>query len=491
MKNEHHELLQRLEDYTPDEATAFPFSQRLARENSWPLPYTHRVILEYKRFAFLAVAAGHPVAPSDEVDQAWHLHMLYTGSYWKSFCGKVLRQPLHHQPTKGGASEHDKFHDWYQRTIESYRRFFNEEPPADIWPEASHRFGSDTHFVRVNIARNWIIPKPAPFEALKSWSAVLRAKLAWRWSWSATATVMAVGGAGCGTMVGTSVSPFDLPGSDFIRFFILLWMVNLGLAAWLRWTLRQPHEETGVKGAELDPYAVAYLAGGEDQTVNAAIANLVHVGVLKADATTPRLLRESPLPPVTHPFEEAVYDKVAALGGSNIAGIRQQTGSQLSAIEEQLRRLGLLVSRSQSAKAVCYPLFLALLVSALGVVKISVGLSRAKPVGFLIFLCMVSVLVALGAFARRPRRSRRGDQVLAGLKERHAGLQKSWANNSADVAANVLPLAIGLFGLTALAATPLADLQKTLRKPAGSDGCGGGCGGGGCGGGGCGGGCGG
>ena len=135
MKNEHHELLQRLEDYTPDEATAFPFSQRLARENSWPLPYARRVIHEYKRFAFLAVAAGHPVTPSDEVDQAWHLHMLHTGSNWKDFCGEVLRQPLHHQPTKGGANERDKFHDRYQRTIESYRQFFNEEPPVDIWSE--------------------------------------------------------------------------------------------------------------------------------------------------------------------------------------------------------------------------------------------------------------------------------------------------------------------------------------------------------------------
>lgn len=46
------------------------FSQRLARDNCWSLNYAQRVIKEYKKFAFLAVCAGHPVTPSDQVDQA-------------------------------------------------------------------------------------------------------------------------------------------------------------------------------------------------------------------------------------------------------------------------------------------------------------------------------------------------------------------------------------------------------------------------------------
>ena len=32
------------------------FAQRLARENDWSLDYAHRVLREYKRFAFLAAA---------------------------------------------------------------------------------------------------------------------------------------------------------------------------------------------------------------------------------------------------------------------------------------------------------------------------------------------------------------------------------------------------------------------------------------------------
>ncbi len=138
----------------------FPFSQRLARDNGWSRGYTARVITEYRRFAFLAVVAGHPVTPSDQVDQAWHLHLLYTRSYWQRFCGEVLKTVLHHEPTQGGSEERGKFDGWYQRTQESYGRFFGDEPPDDIWPEAGVRFDEDIHFRRVNTKRSWIIPKP-------------------------------------------------------------------------------------------------------------------------------------------------------------------------------------------------------------------------------------------------------------------------------------------------------------------------------------------
>ena len=91
MKTEHIELLDRLEACVLDDSdAAFPFSRRLARDNGWTPTYTQRVIREYKRFAFLAVAAGHLVTPSDPVDQAWHLHLIYTKSYWKHFYGEVL-----------------------------------------------------------------------------------------------------------------------------------------------------------------------------------------------------------------------------------------------------------------------------------------------------------------------------------------------------------------------------------------------------------------
>ena len=96
-------LWQRIEAFSPDDPTArLTFTRRLARENGWSLGYAVRVVDQYKRFMFLTVAAGHAVTPSEDVDQAWHLHLAYTRSYWNDFCGEVLRCPVHHGPTRGG-----------------------------------------------------------------------------------------------------------------------------------------------------------------------------------------------------------------------------------------------------------------------------------------------------------------------------------------------------------------------------------------------------
>jgi hypothetical protein len=133
-----------------EEGAALSFTQRLARENGWTLLYARRVAEEYKRFMFLAVAAGHSVSPSDEVDQAWHLHMMYTRSYWERFCREVLGKTLHHEPTVGGREEQRKFSGWYEKTLASYRDFFGQEPPGDIWPEPRLRFRKEARFERVN-----------------------------------------------------------------------------------------------------------------------------------------------------------------------------------------------------------------------------------------------------------------------------------------------------------------------------------------------------
>ena len=144
------------------------FTDRLARENGWENGFAARVVEEYRRFCFLAMTAGHPVTPSEEVDQAWHLHLLYSENYWHEFCAGILGRPLHHGPTRGGPSEGDKFSDWYQATLDSYLRVFGEEPPADIWPAADERFRDAHRFRRINTASHWVIAKPTA-RNLRNW----------------------------------------------------------------------------------------------------------------------------------------------------------------------------------------------------------------------------------------------------------------------------------------------------------------------------------
>ena len=139
--------------------SSFPFSERLAHENRWSPSYTARVIDEYKRFCFLSVVCGHPVTPSVAVDEAWHLHLLYSDHYWNFWCPEILGRELHHGPTRGGADEAAKFDDWYRKTLLSYANFFSQAPPEDIWPGPESR-GRTPIPIKVDPKQHWIIPKP-------------------------------------------------------------------------------------------------------------------------------------------------------------------------------------------------------------------------------------------------------------------------------------------------------------------------------------------
>jgi hypothetical protein len=156
-----HELWKRIENFELDDPSSeFTFSDRLARDNGWTLAFSLRVIDEYKRFIFLMCIADHPLTPSDQVDQVWHLHLLYTQSYWVDLCHHTLKKQIHHGPTKGGKSERNKFETWYDKTLALYDQVFSCKPSADIWPQGAIHF-TDIDFSRVNKRKNWIIPKPS------------------------------------------------------------------------------------------------------------------------------------------------------------------------------------------------------------------------------------------------------------------------------------------------------------------------------------------
>lgn len=160
MNKENKELWNRIKAFEIDDPNAkLCFSDRIARENSWSLEYSLRAILEYKKFMFLICISKHPLTPSDQVDQVWHLHLIYTESYWTDFCKDTLGKFIQHGPTKGGDKEKIKYSNLYELTKELYELNFKNSPPEDIWPSSKIRFGQ-INFSRVNLHTNWVIPKP-------------------------------------------------------------------------------------------------------------------------------------------------------------------------------------------------------------------------------------------------------------------------------------------------------------------------------------------
>jgi hypothetical protein len=134
-KTDADDLYERLAAFHFDDPSAErPFSARLAQENGWTAEFTAQAIDEYRRFIVLAITSGQTVVPSAVVDRVWHLHLIYTRSYWDHLCRGILGRPLHHHPSPGGPSANQECRRNYQATLAIYRGAFGVPPPA-IWPE--------------------------------------------------------------------------------------------------------------------------------------------------------------------------------------------------------------------------------------------------------------------------------------------------------------------------------------------------------------------
>jgi hypothetical protein len=160
MKSEVQAVWNKLRTYQFDNPdSVLSFSRRLQRENGWDEAYAQRVLEEYLRFMFLTRFAGHSVTPSDQVDQVWHLHLLYSDEYFNNFCPNYLGEVIHHGPTRGGSKENAKYKNWYSKTLYTYKRIFGESPPKDIWPGSSERFQDAAAFRRINTAETVLIKR--------------------------------------------------------------------------------------------------------------------------------------------------------------------------------------------------------------------------------------------------------------------------------------------------------------------------------------------
>jgi hypothetical protein len=129
---------------TPNEP--FGFSTRLAAEQKWPLQLTQQAILEYKKFMYLAATDNNMVAPSEAVDQVWHLHLLFTQSY-QDFCS-VLGKYIQHIPSTHNPNKSGKYEEAAARTKQRYEQAFGPAPenlwtgkhPLDKLPISKARF---------------------------------------------------------------------------------------------------------------------------------------------------------------------------------------------------------------------------------------------------------------------------------------------------------------------------------------------------------------
>ena len=303
----------------------------------------------------------------------------------------------------------------------------------------------------------------------------------------------------------------DLRGPEFLIFYSLLLAVVGGGAVLLRELMRPPwgrgDADTEKAALSLRPEEVGYLAGGEEQALQSAIAALAQRDLLAVDSSKGTLTLKGAPPADVDTLER----RLCAVFGKDPRTIRSLTLDAkplLAPVRARLIRLGLLLTDGDRSVARLLPAVLVGGVALLGFAKIAIGISRHRPVTFLVILVGIAVFAMVQLYRNAPERSRRGDRVLERLRGSSTGLELTVKSKPDRLAPLDLALAVGMFGPAVMSAGPLSALGMTLApapvtkkswrfsggwsadsggisscsSSCGGGSCGGGCGGGGCGG---------
>lgn len=438
-----HALWQRLVEHPFEHPhQGLDFTRRLAREQGWSLEQTRDVIDEYRRFCFLACISNADVTPSDAVDEVWHLHLIHSRDYWQTFCPQVLGTHLHHGPTRGGGGEAQRYRAQYAQTLALYEQWFGP-PPAHWWPGTHERFAAPKCMLRIDRTRHWIVRKPDFRQAAALGTGTLATLLAAR------------------EALALPANPLDWTAGPFLQLYLVLMLVSLVAAVWLRRMAR----DTGTGRSErLNPYELAYLADGPKRCVDAAVAQMLGEQALRWDEASKSLKLLAPASHLAPPLD-AVARCIAADG--TIDKVLPRASVALLPIQRSLQARGLWLEDAAALRARLLGAAPLLVVCVIGIAKMIVGVSRDKPILFLALLTGVLLLVALGFGLARPTRTRAGDLAVANAKSANARALRAPRPGE-------LGLAVALLGTAALSGTAYAAYHQQRVPPSSGDGGGGG-----------------
>jgi uncharacterized protein (TIGR04222 family) len=294
------------------------------------------------------------------------------------------------------------------------------------------------------------------------------------------------------------MNPFDLPGPQFLLFFIGLSV--LALVALI--VTRKFTESSAAPKLDLsDPYLIAYLRGAEPETLRVAAVSLIDRGLLIATGTQLKAADNASPEAVRRPIEKELLRRFKRPDEATAIFDDSRLQATCKPYEQTLKTAGLLPSESIVGARWTRLLIVCAVLGGVAIVKILIALERGRTnVWFLVILAVVAILIA--AKISFPRLTESGKAMIADLQNLYGGL-KDRALSLRTGGGTIEPLMLAaVFGVGALSSTdfafthilfPRAQAAAQSTSTCGSS-CGSSCSSSSCGsscGGGCGGGCGG
>lgn len=237
---------------------------------------------------------------------------------------------------------------------------------------------------------------------------------------------------------------------------IALLLLTAGIVGY--WRSASHHSQCTAGIDCLSPYAVAFLSGGPERALDAALISLVQRGMVRILAEEDRIIRLPLTPPSDcAPAERFLYYRLSLLGEP---WTRSRARIRLTPLIVGLPS-GLMIA--PGAPTFFYGCWL----GAIWMLGLQFAISQnLEDLAWASVACLVGA--ALVRARSRWKRTANGNDALAELQRRHIRLAGQ-LDFTAEASARELPLAVALYGRECLQRTPLAWLVEFLT-PASRDG---------------------
>lgn len=285
------------------------------------------------------------------------------------------------------------------------------------------------------------------------------------------------------------MNPFDLPGPQFLLFYVIFAVAVIG--ALIIW--RRHVESSNAPKIDLsDPYLIAFLRGGGAEVLRVATVSLIDRGLLIADGTVLRRAENASPKSARRPIEQALLMKYAR--GGEVSWMFEDDGllKTCDAYGDTLEQAELLPNENVTQARLIRLVIASFLLSGVGFTKVLIALDAGRTnFGFLIMLTIVAIGVATKVSF--PRLTQSGKAMIEDVQNLYGGLRDR-ALFLTPGGATIEPMMLAAaFGVGALHGEGFSYASRLFPRATTSSSCASGCGsscGSSCGGG-CGGGCGG
>jgi uncharacterized protein (TIGR04222 family) len=173
---------------------------------------------------------------------------------------------------------------------------------------------------------------------------------------------------------------------------------------------------------------------------------------------------------VSRPIERVVLEKFSIPGEAASILKDKNLKTALRSYRDNLERAGLLPDADTRSARLKRLLLALTTLGVVGAIKIQIGLSLERPVGFLVVMMIVAMAVA--AAISFPRLTARGKATLEDITNLYSGLRTQANSFGPGSGSAELAMCAAVFGVAALAATPFAYAEDPFRRATSSSSCG-------------------